>query len=392
MNIEAYRQSPAGQLIKVTQADPPYWAFVPKPLPPTLAFDHELISALSRADRALGGLDSLGQLLPNPNLLIQPLMRREAVSSSRIDGIKVGLADLYAFEAQSLSQLEGAVLPQHLVAAQKVANYVGTLQYGLERIKTQPLSLHLIRELHQHLMKDARDGQAQPGEFRGGQNYLGAPGCTLSEATYVPPPVEQMSTALAAFENYVHSDDVLPPLIRLACVHYQFDAIHPFVSGNGRLERLLIAVQLSAWQVLSAPLLYLSAYFARQRQTYYDLLQGVSERGEWEAWLLFFLDAVTNQADDALARAQRLQHLQQHWQQAVRQTRSSTSLLHLIDRLFESPILTIPDVESLLVVTHRDAKSLVQKLVDTQILIPFENDKDHQTYMAMDLINNVTED
>jgi Fic family protein len=390
MNIEAYKQSPAGRLVQVWQADSSYWAFVPKPLPPVLTFDYELINALSEADRTLGELAGLGRLLSDPAPFTQPLMRCEAVASLRLDGIRTSLTDLYAFEAQQLSLFGGSESPQRRSAAQEAANYVSALQFGLERLKILPLSLLFIRELHQRLMKDARGGQARPGDFRDRQNYLGAPGCTLSEATYVPPPVEQLAAALNAFETYLYSSDSLPPLIRLACVHYQLDAIHPFLSGNGRLERLLIALLLNAWQLLPAPLLYLSAYFARERQTYYDLLQGVSERGEWGAWLLFFLRGVADQANDALTMVKRLQDLQQRWHQAVRPTRSSTSLMRLVDRLFQSPIVTIPDVERSLVVTSRDAKSLVQKLVDAQILS--ENEKYRKTYVAIDLIRSVEED
>lgn len=392
MNLERFKPSSAGQLVQVWQADPPYWAFVPHPLPPMLAFDHELIGALSTADRALGELAGLGRLLPNPNLLIQPFMRREAVLSSRIEGTQTGLAELYAFEVQQLSLFGGVESPQRLADAREVANYVTAMQYGLKRLKTLPMSLRLIREVHERLMKGVRGEQARPGKFRERQNYIGAPGCTLDAATFVPPPVDQMNVTLDAFEKFLHRDDPLPPLIRLACIHYQFEAIHPFIDGNGRIGRLLITLLLNDWQLLPVPLLYLSAYFERHRDTYDDLLQAVSERGEWPAWLLFFLRGVADQSREALAKAKQLQDVQYRWHQAVIHARSSALLFRLIDSLFQAPIITIPEAARLLEVTWRSAKLTVQKLVEAKILTPRDNAKYGKTYVAMDIIRIVVED
>jgi Fic family protein len=248
-------------------------------LPSHIEFDRALVSALSDADRALGELAGLGRTLPNPNLLIRPFIRREAVLSSRIEGTQADAADLYAYEAKQLA------LPLSSSAAsdtdvREVFNYVRALEYGLERLSTLPVSLRLIREVHDVLMKGVRGEFATPGEFRRTQNWIVWPGCTLKDATYVPP-VAEMREALGDLEKYLYADDPLPPLIRLALIHYQFEAIQPFIDGNGRIGRLLISLLLINWNLQPVPLLYLSAYFERQRDAYYDHLLAVSERGNW---------------------------------------------------------------------------------------------------------------
>lgn len=227
------------------------------------------------------------------------------------------------------------------------------------------------------------------GKFRERQNYIGAPGCTLDDATFVPPPVDQMNVALDAFEKFLHSDDPLPPLIRLGCIHYQFETIHPFMDGNGRLGRLLVTLLLNDWQLLPVPLLYLSAYFERHRDAYYDRLQAVSERGEWPAWLLFFLRGVAEQSQEALTKAKQLQDLQYRWHQAVIHARSSALLFRMIDNLFQSPIITIPEAARLLDVTWRSAKLTIQKLVEAKILTPRDDAKYGKTYIALDIIRIV---
>ena len=243
MNPDDFRTSTSGRVIRVGQGQSAYWAFVPNPLPPPLTLDTALIRWLSEADRALGELAGLGRALPNPHLLISPFIRREAVLSSRIEGTQADLADLYAFEAGQLA-LPGFKPAPSEADVREVANYVRALEYGLERLSTLPVSLRLIREVHARLMEGVRGESATPGEFRRTQNWIGAPGCTLNEATYVPPPVEEMHAALDAFEKYLHTEDELPPLVRLALIHYQFEAIHPFVDGNGRIGRLLLSLLL----------------------------------------------------------------------------------------------------------------------------------------------------
>jgi len=386
VNPERFRDSKSGQIIRVGQGEAAYWAFVPHPLPPDVPADWELTRALSEADRALSHLAGLGRTMPNPHLLIGPFVRREAVLSSRIEGTQASITDLYAYEAGPLP-LPGMEVSPPESDVREVVNYVNALEYGLERLKTLPVSLRLIRELHGRLLAGVRGEHATPGEFRRTQNWIGPPGCTLNEAAFVPPPVPQMNEALDALEKYLHSDDVYPPLLRLALVHYQFEAIHPFVDGNGRVGRLLLSLLLVQWGLLPSPLLYLSAYFHRHRQEYYDLLLGVSERGAWRDWLLFFLHGVADQAEDALIRARKLQDLRQEWHRRLTQARTSALALRLADALFTAPVLTIPQAQHLLGVTYRSARRNVEKLVRAGILQLIGEVSYGKTYLAPEIID-----
>ncbi len=385
MNPDDFRTSTSGRVIRVGQGESAYWAFVPNPLPPPLTFDTALIRWLSEADRALGELAGLGRALPNPHLLISPFIRREAVLSSRIEGTQADLADLYAFEAGQLA-LPGFKPASAEADVREVANYVRALEYGLQRLSTLPVSLRLIREVHAHLMEGVRGEQATPGEFRRTQNWIGTPGCTLNEATYVPPPVEEMHAALDAFEKYLHTEDALPPLVRLALVHYQFEAIHPFVDGNGRIGRLLLSLLLVHWNLLPLPLLYLSAFFEKHRQAYYDLLLAVSARSAWHEWIEFFLRGVAEQARDAVLRMKQLQDLRAEWHERLAKTRASALQLRLADRLFESPVITIPQARDYLKITYRSAQKNVEKLVAAKILHPLGSATYGRMFIASEIV------
>jgi len=390
MNPERFRNSPAGRLIKVGQGEMAYWAFVPHPLPPDLSLDWELVRCLSDADRALSELAGLGRTMPNPHLLIGPFLRREAVLSSRIEGTQADVADLYAYEVGQLP-LPGMRPTPPEPDVREVLNYVHALEYGLKRLETLPVSLRLIRELHERLMTGVRGQHATPGEFRRTQNWIGPPNCTLNEAHFIPPSPSQMHVALDAFEKYLHADAVHPPLVRLALIHYQFEAIHPFVDGNGRIGRLLISLLLIEWKLLSLPLLYLSAYFYRHRQDYYDLLMAVSERGNWRDWVLFFLRGVAEQSQDATRRARRLQDLREAWRRKLTQTRASALLLRLADGLFASPIITIPEAQRLLDVTYPSARRNIEKLVETGILHPLGNSSYRKAYLAPEILEIISD-
>jgi Fic family protein len=281
-------------------------------------FRDSLAGRVMRAGQ--GELAGLGRALPNPHLLIAPLVRREAVLSSRIEGTQTDLADLYAYEAGQLA-LPGLRPAPPESDVREVLNYVRALEFGLERVHSLPVSLRLARELHARLMEGVRGGRATPGEFRRSQNWIGPPGCTLNEADYVPPPVAEMHEALDALEKYLHAQGDYPPLVRLAFIHYQFEAIHPFLDGNGRMGRLLLSLLLVNWDLLPLPLLYLSAYFERYRSGYYDLLMAVSQRGDWREWALFFLRGVAEQARDAITRIKGLQDLQIAWRERLTQAR-----------------------------------------------------------------------
>lgn len=385
MNPDRFRNSPSGRLVKVGKGKTAYWAFVPHPLPPTVAPDWTLTCAISETDRALSQLAGVGRTMPNPHLLIGPFVRREAVLSSRIEGTQTGIADLYAYQVGQLP-LPGMVSAPPESDVKEVHNYVRALEYGLQRLETLPVSLRLIRELHARLMEGVRGEHATPGEFRRSQNWIGPPNCTLNEAPFVPPPVPQMHEALDAFEKYLHSNDVYPPLMRLALIHYQFEAIHPFIDGNGRIGRLLISLLLVEWGLLPLPLLYLSAFFCRHRQDYYDLLITVSEQGAWNEWTSFFLQGVTEQAHDAITRARRLQDLQTNWHERLTEARASALLLQLVDHLFDSPVITIPEAQRLLDVTYRSAKLNVEKLVDASILNQVGEADYGKTFVASEIL------
>jgi len=375
-----FTEDRAGRRIKAPED---YWAFVPHPLPPPVTWASGLVSALSEADQALGRLDGIGRTLPNPHLLINTFIRREAVLSSRIEGTQADLADLLLFEVRPRSK---PAKPDVV----EVRNYVQAMEYGLKRLAELPLSGRLLREIHEHLMTGVRGQHMTPGEFRTSQNWIGKPGCSLNEATFVPPPPEEMKECLSQLEKYLNTSSDLPPLIHMAAIHYQFEAIHPFLDGNGRIGRLLITLLLCAESRLSQPLLYLSAYFEKHRDAYYDHLFSISRRGTWEAWFMFFLDGVLEQANDAIHRADQLLELHQEYHEALQTPRTSALPLKLVDALFESPIVTIRKTSEILDVTPAAAQAVVDKLIAAEILQEITGRKRDRIYVAnriMEIIN-----
>ncbi len=384
MRPETFRGERAGRLRRVGHGEGAYWAFVPHPLPPKLSYTSSLIRLLSEADRAVGELSGLGQTMDeeSANLFVAPLIRREAVLSSRIEGTRADLEELYLCEAGARVADEADVREVH--------NYVRALEYGLAQIKDPkglPLSLRLLREVHSRLMEGVRGEHATPGEFRRTQNWIGPPGSTLQTATFIPPPPDDLMPALDNFEKYLHAKDEHPPLVRLAFVHYQFEAIHPFLDGNGRIGRLLIALLLVEWKLLSHPLLYLSAFFERHRQEYYDRLQAVSQEGAWEAWVEFFLRGVAEQAADTAERIKRLQALQKKWRELLRHETRSTNALRLVDMLFRKPTVTVPQVQEELGLPYRSsARTLVLRLVDLGILVPVAGQNRPRRFEARDIV------
>ena len=359
MKPNDFRNHNAGKAIR-TQTG--YWAFLPAPLPPTIEWRTALVSALSEAERELSKLTTLAGNFPFPKLLTQPFVRQEAVLSSRIEGTRASLVDLYNYESAQLSFLE----PDDDV--REVHNYVRALDYGLERLETLPVSLRLIREIHAKLLEGVRGGQLAPGQFRRTQNWIGPAGSTIETATYVPPPVDEMRDTLHALEKFIHTDVDIPALVRAGLIHYQFEAIHPFLDGNGRVGRLLIMLLFHEWNILSQPLLNLSAYFERHRQEYYDHLLAVSQRGQWEAWLRFFLRGVGLQAQDSVFRMTRLQDIRTRYEILVQADRNPARMTAVIDFIFSRPILTIRQLEVALDMPYMAAKRYMDKLVDAEIL------------------------
>jgi Fic family protein len=384
MDPERFRGSKSGRVVQMGAGDAAYWAYIPNRLPPKLALDLELVATLSEADRSLGELAGLGRAMPNPHLLIGPFVRREAVLSSHIEGTQAGLDDLYAYEAgeRASAKSSGDV--------QDVSNYVEAMTYGLARLETLPVSLRLLREVHAVLMKGARGGHATPGEFRTSQNWIGRPGSVLREADFVPPPVPDMQQALSDLEGYLHAEDAYPPLVRLAFIHSQFEMIHPFLDGNGRLGRLLVSFLMVAWRLLPLPLLYLSAFFDEHRQEYYDLLRGVSEGDTWPAWVLFFLNGVEEQAGDAVRRARELQDLQMGWRQQLQQTRSPAWMVGLVDCLFESPTVSAKTVGARFHVSLPTALDALHRLEEMGILREKTGRERRQSYVADEVVRIVS--
>jgi Fic family protein len=360
MDRKAFGAASAGRIVYVPGGD--YWAYVPNLLPPPLTWTLNLVADLSIADRALGELSGLGRVLPNPHLLITPFVRREAVLSSQIEGTQASLFDLYAYEVSQLPLLDRPA------DVREVHNYVRALEHGLERLNTLPLSLRLIRELHERLITGVRGEYQTPGEFRRSQNWIGPPGCTLNDATYVPPPPVDMLAALDALEKFLYTDSSLPPLIRLGLIHYQFEAIHPFLDGNGRVGRLLLTLLLCAWELLPQPLLYLSAYFEAHRQEYYTFLLAVSQQGDWESWLRFFLQGVAEQSGDAVRRAGRLQALREQYRGRFQSARTAARLLQVVDLLFARPVVGVTQVAQALDISFQAAARHVDTLVAESIL------------------------
>lgn len=382
MKPEAYGSSSVGRLLRQSTG---YWAFVPHPLPPEIIWSPALIAALSAADRAIGELAGLSRTLPDPNLLIKPFVRREAVLSSRIEGTHASVEDLYAYEAVQLSLIE---LPDDV---QEVDNYVRALNYGLERLAEFPISLRFIRELHARLMEGVRGQEWTPGEFRRSQNWIGSPGSTLQNAAYVPPPVAEMHAALHALERFIHAESDLPPLVRIALIHYQFEAIHPFLDGNGRVGRLLISLLLYTWALLPHPLLYLSAYFNTHRADYYDGLMDVSRQGAWEAWLLFFLEGVRVQSEDSIRRIQDLQSLQESYRVIFQKSRGSARLLIVVDSLFEQPVFTVGQLAERLDVNYQTALRYVNQLLDKEIVREITGRARDRVFSATAIVAAVSE-
>ena len=380
METSLFQNSPSGKLIRAVGG---YWAFIPHPLPPKLEWDNSLVSLISKADLALGTLSGLGENLPNPHLLIYPFIRREAVLSSRIEGTQSSLSDLLLFEATKLEKQRDV---------KEVQNYVHAIEYGLKRLEELPLSLRLIRELHNILMEEVRGERATPGEFRQSQNWIGPPGCTLNEATFVPPPTPEMLDALDQLEKFLHADTDLPPLAELALIHYQFEAIHPFLDGNGRIGRLLITLFLCQQGILTKPLLYLSAFFERHRQEYYELLLGISQRGAWRRWIEFFLQAVVEQSNDAVRRARRLLGLHQSYYQTSLEKRLPPTAGQLIELIFMRPVINVSVVREFLRVTFPAAQKAINALEKEGILTEITGGKRNKTYTAEEILKILEED
>ena len=352
----------AGRYVRQPQG---YRAFIPAPLPPNppVRVDAQMQVALSQAELALGRLDGSIQTLPDPDLFVFMYVRKEAVLSSQIEGTQSSLDDLLEAEAKIFR----ADRPRDV---EEVLNYVNAMNYGLERLRTLPISVRLIREIHKRLLKGVRGARRQPGELRTTQNWIGPGGCTLNEATFVPPPPSEVPKALGDWERFLHKDYTMPFLIKVGLAHAQFETIHPFLDGNGRIGRLLITFLLCERGILQKPVLYLSYYFKRYRQRYYDLLQAVRDTGDWESWLKFFLQGITEVSQEATTTARRIVELREaHRALIIEQFgRVAANGLKVLESLYSRPIITVNDIADITGTSFTAANQLMQKFVAHELL------------------------
>jgi len=377
MDSEDFKSSSAGRCIKTLQG---YWAFVPTPLPPPLAHDDELIKLLSDADRLLGELSGTGRVLKNPYLLIAPYIRREAVSSSKIEGTRSSLSDLFFYEAS-------AVKRPKIPDVKEVHNYVLSMEKGIELLEKLPISTRLIYELHATLMGGVRGEHGTPGELRRSQNWIGPPGCTLNEAVFVPPPVDEMHAALSEWEKYVNSEAKEPLLLQAALMHYQFEAIHPFIDGNGRIGRLLITLFLYQKSALTQPLLYLSEFFEKYRDDYYRRLLLVSQNGDWLEWFKFFIHGVVTMSEDALVNAKNILDLYDKYMQIINKAKRVPDITHrLLEETFTSPLISISRLSKQWRASFNSVKTGVLRMESLGILQEITGKRRNKLYTSNELL------
>lgn len=356
-----------------------YRTFIPKFLPPDppVDMDEEMIHVLSLADRAVGRLDASTDNLPDPDFFVYAYVVREATLSSQIEGTQATVDDVFEVQAkESPTQKPSDV--------DEIFNYVDAMNYGLSRLQKDefPFCLRLIREIHRKLLQGVRGEKREPGKFRRDQNYIGPEGCSIETATFVPPPVNEMKKCLDNLEKYLHYQDRMPPLIKAALIHAQFETIHPFRDGNGRIGRLLITLFLYQQNILKQPLLYLSNYLKNNRRLYYDNLQAIRDMGDWEEWIKFFLKGIYSVGQAAAKTARDIIALRENDRKLIQSKLggSSHKALVLLDKLYPMPLVSANKVSKLLEITPTTANSLIKKLVGIGILIETSKRKRNRTF------------
>lgn len=359
-----------------------YKSFVPKPLPPDppIQLDIEMVQLLSQADRSLGRLDGTSDILPNADLFVAMYVNKEAVLSSQIEGTQASLIDVLAFEAE-------AAFPENPQDIEEVINYITALNYGLERLNTLPLSLRLICEIHHFLLQGVRGANRHPGEFRTSQNWIGHLGGTIGKAKFVPPTPTDMHTALNDLETFIHENNSLPILLKIGLVHAQFETIHPFLDGNGRMGRLLITFILCHEGVLRKPLLYLSHFFKIHRLEYYEYLQKIRDEGDWESWLKFFLQGVNEVAQEATKTARNIVQLRENHRSLIAShINSSGSAYQLLEYLYRRPIITVNGVVKVTDSSYANANRLVEKFQELGILRQMDRHQRNRRFIYSDYL------
>ena len=376
MSMDQLKNSPCGRLVPSVRGQS---AFVPNPLPRHIQLSMALVDSLDEASSAVANLAGVGETIQNPHLLIRPFVRREAVLSSRIEGTQASISDLFQYEASGSRRPRGDV--------EEVANYVEALDHGLNLLAELPISVRLINQVHSVLMRGVRGGEKRAGELRDGQVWIGSAGAPIEEARYVPPPADLVRDLLFDWERFVNECDTLRPLFQCAMMHYQFEAIHPYLDGNGRIGRLLVTLFLCAKKILPTPLLYLSAYFERDRNAYYDQLFRLSATGDWESWIIYFLQGVAEQAHDALLRVRRVRALHEQKRQVLLERRESANALLLLDEIFARPVMTAGEAARLLDVTPAGARRILERLEQAGIVVEGIGNKWPKLYIATDLLH-----
>lgn len=376
-----FQSDRAGRVVKHPRN---YWTFIPDKFPPEISYSPTIVKLLGEASGYLGELSGVGRQLPNPYILVGPAIRREAVLSSQIEGTLSGIDDLFFFEAR----------PQEKPAkpdVHEVHNYVVAMEYGLDRLDSLPISSRFIRELHEHLLKGVRGEQATPGQFRTTQNWIGPSGCTLNEAIYVPPPPEEIGDLLSSWEQYIHdSSTEVHNLIRLAVIHAQFELIHPFLDGNGRIGRLLFVLLMCHWKLLPQPLLYLSAFFARNRDSYYRHLLDVSQHGTWEAWIEFFLRGTREQSQQNVITARALIDLNTRYRKMLEGERVPSVTHQIIDQLFTNPVITVPFIRDRWDVHFHTAQKVIDHLERLGVLREVTGKRRYRAWVAETIMDILT--
>jgi len=363
-----------------------YKAYVPEALPPNppIVLSDELVTLLSSADRKLGRLDGVTQVLPNPDLFVAMFVNKEALISSQIEGTQASLVDVLGAAKEKQASNNDAF---------EVVNYIEAMNYALKRLGSFPLSLRLIKEVHSILLRSGRGSNLEAGEFRASQNWIGSPGSTLANADFVPPTVDDMMPALYSLEEYLHKENGLPPLVKIALIHAQFETIHPFLDGNGRMGRLLITFWLCQQNVISKPLLYLSHYFKQNREAYYQRLTDIRFDGAWEEWVAFFLKGVITVSEEAVVTAKRILDLKESGQQVLSSSiRNNGNHLRLYESLFQDPLITRSEVISMLDVTAPTATRIINSMVDLGILTDLNPERRrNKQYLFDDYLNILTD-
>ena len=379
MERDNFDETAPGEIVPTTTPKGTYSAFRPDPLPPSVSTE-QLITPLAEATQALGRLHGIGPRVGSREILIEPFIRKEALESSQIEGTHATLSDIYAYEAGQ----ETLIDEDRQQGTQEVVNYLYALTHGLDAITAgDPITVELLCEVHDRLLSGVRGDEADPGELRTTQNFIGSTPY-IQDARYVPPPPNEIPDLLEDLLEYANQETNLHPLLRIGLTHYQFETIHPFLDGNGRLGRLLISLLLQRDGLLPEPYLYLSSYFNARRSDYVDHLLAVSQHGEWGEWLLFFLRGVQSQADEAHQRANLLVDLREGYQQRYQSERSE-NILELVMRLFENPYLDVNTAAEWLDVEYSTANRLIGQLENDGILEELTGKDRNRFYRASEV-------